>query len=133
MIRLIKFFLTQLKYIFSKQNMIPATPPENRPGFPELQLNSEGLEKCVACGLCAFSCPVEIIDVQAARNPEDKPISAGDAYARSFTIEIARCISCGSCEEACVPGAIELSGREISPVDNPQKLNWNKEQLLADD
>ncbi len=104
----------------------------SEPGFPRLQLNEEGRELCVGCGLCSFNCPVNIIRVRAAKNPEDKPVSEGKAYARSFSINIGRCINCGYCEEACLRAAIKLSEAVTESIDSPENLVWRKNQLLED-
>ena len=46
-------------------------------------------DKCVACGTCQASCPVNCI-------------SEGDIY----KIDPQQCIDCGTCESACPVGAI---------------------------
>jgi len=47
-------------------------------------------EKCVGCGACAGTCPVEAIS------------QSGDKYA----IDEAKCVDCGACEGACPVSAI---------------------------
>ena len=48
------------------------------------------LEKCVGCGACVGSCPVEAISM----NDEGKAV-----------IDAEKCISCGTCVAVCPVGA----------------------------
>src|SRR5947209_117885 len=54
-------------------------------GLHELQRDENGLEKCVACFLCAAACPANCIYIEAADNTEEKRISGAERYARSTT------------------------------------------------
>jgi len=66
--------------------------------------DENGLEKCVACGLCSVACPADAIYLEAAEN--DGTVMAGPRYASVYQIHKTRCIFCGYCEEACPVGAI---------------------------
>lgn len=48
------------------------------------------LEKCIACGACAASCPVGAI----VANDDGKMV-----------VDPEKCISCGTCEAVCPVGA----------------------------
>src|SRR3989442_220222 len=50
-------------------------------GLHVLQRDENGLEKCVACFLCAAACPSNCIYIEAAENTGEKRISAGERYA----------------------------------------------------
>jgi NADH-quinone oxidoreductase subunit I len=72
-------------------------------GIHVLQRDEDGLEKCVACFLCAAACPARCIYIEAAENTEANRISAAERYASVYNIDYSRCIFCGYCVEACPP------------------------------
>jgi NADH-quinone oxidoreductase subunit I len=124
------------------KEMLQPTITENYPDAPAelqerfrgkhiLQRDENGLEKCVACFLCAAACPSDCIYIEAAENTDQGRISGGERYARVYNIDYNRCIFCGYCVEACPTDAIthghdfELASYETST------LIYRKEQLLA--
>jgi NADH-quinone oxidoreductase subunit I len=112
----------------------PAEPPrfEQRfRGLHVLQRDEAGLEKCVACFLCAAACPANCIYIEAAENTAEKRISAGERHAAVYNIDYNRCIFCGYCVEACPTDAITHGhGFELASY-NVTQLIYRKEQLLA--
>jgi NADH-quinone oxidoreductase subunit I len=95
------------------------------------QRDENGLEKCVACFLCAAACPANCIYIEAADNTAAQRISAGERYARVYNIDYNRCIFCGYCVEACPTDAITHGhGFELANYD-AGALVYRKEQLLA--
>ena len=75
-------------------------------GKHQLQRDENGLEKCVACFLCAAACPSNCIYIEAAENTAEKRISSAERYAKVYNIDYNRCIFCGYCVEACPTDAI---------------------------
>ena len=75
-------------------------------GAHVLQRDENGLEKCVACFLCAAACPANCIYIEAAENTEEQRISSSERYAKVYNIDYNRCIFCGYCVEACPTDAI---------------------------
>ena len=71
-----------------------------------LQRDENGLEKCVACFLCAAACPSNCIYIEAAENTAEKRVSGAERYAKVYNIDYNRCIFCGYCVEACPTDAI---------------------------
>ena len=71
-----------------------------------LQRDEDGLEKCVACFLCAAACPANCIYIEAAENTAELRISSAERYAKVYNIDYNRCIFCGYCVEACPTDAI---------------------------
>src|SRR3989442_3026703 len=76
-------FATTLKYLFKKP--ITVNYPEQKiPMFPKyrgkqvLMRDENGLEKCVACGLCSVACPADAIYLEAAEN--DGTVQAGPPH-----------------------------------------------------
>ena len=106
-------FGVTFKHIFKKSITIDY-PFEKKPlpafyrGRHRLQRYANGLERCVGCALCAAVCPSEAIYLEAAENDPNNPVSAGERYARVYTIHQLRCIWCGFCEEACPEDAIVM-------------------------
>ena len=112
--------------------------PEVPPNFQErfrgkhvLQRDENGLEKCVACFLCAAACPVECIYIEAEENTEQVRISGGERYASVYNIDYSRCIFCGYCVEACPTDAITHGhGFELAAYDT-SALIMRKEDMLT--
>ena len=112
----------------------PDRPPkfqERYRGAHVLQRDENGLEKCVACFLCAAACPADCIYIEAAENTETLRISGGERYAQVYNIDYSRCIFCGYCVEACPTDAITHGhGFEIASY-NVSTLIYRKENMLA--
>ena len=99
-------------------------------GKHQLQRDENGLEKCVACFLCAAACPSNCIYIEAADNTSETRISSADRYAKTYNIDYNRCIFCGYCVEACPTDAITHGHNfELAPYDI-NALIYRKEQLL---
>ena len=100
-------------------------------GAHVLQRDENGLEKCVACFLCAAACPSNCIFIEAAENTEEQRISSSERYAKVYNIDYNRCIFCGYCVEACPTDAITHGhGFELASL-NATSLVMRKEDLLV--
>jgi NADH-quinone oxidoreductase subunit I len=126
-------FRTTFKYMF-KPAVTVNYPDQKAPMFPKwrgkqvLMRDEAGLEKCVACGLCAVACPADAIYLEAAEN--DGTVLAGPRYAITYQIHKTRCIFCGYCEEACPVDAIKLGPEyELADFTRPDFV-YTKEMLL---
>src|SRR6266478_6451512 len=112
----------------------PDGPPkveERFRGVHVLQRDENGLEKCVACFLCAASCPSNCIYIEAAENTAEHRVSGAERYAKVYNIDYNRCIFCGYCVEACPTDAITHGhGFEVAAF-NASDLVYRKEQMLA--
>lgn len=111
----------------------PDGPPqfqERYRGVHVLKRDENGLEKCVACFLCAAACPSDCIYIEAAENTDKLRISGGERYAKVYNIDYNRCIFCGYCVEACPTDAITHGHDfEISSYDT-STLIYRKEKML---
>ena len=112
----------------------PDEPPkfqERFRGVHVLQRDENGLEKCVACFLCAAACPSNCIYIEAADNTSETRISSADRYAKVYNIDYNRCIFCGYCVEACPTDAITHGhGFELASL-NATTMVMRKEDLLV--
>ncbi|MDX1979682.1 MAG: NADH-quinone oxidoreductase subunit NuoI [Bryobacteraceae bacterium] len=109
----------------------PAQFQERFRGKHVLQRDENGMEKCVACFLCAAACPSDCIYIEAAENTELVRISGGERYAEVYNIDYNRCIFCGYCVEACPTDAITHGhGFELASY-NTVTLVMRKEDMLV--
>ena len=131
---LINGFATTFRHMFKK----PVTvnyPYQKVPMFPKyrgkqvLMRDENGLEKCVACGLCSVACPADAIYLEAAEN--DGTVMAGPRYAEVYQIHKTRCIFCGMCEEACPVSAIFMGKDYELAVYSKDDFIWDKADLLV--
>jgi NADH-quinone oxidoreductase subunit I len=124
-----------------KEMMSPAITeeyPDGPPHFEEryrgahvLQRDENGLEKCVACFLCAAACPVSCIYIEAAENTDEHRVSGSERYAKVYNIDYSRCIFCGYCVEACPTDAITHGHGFETASYSTSTLIVRKEQMLA--
>ncbi|MGA9116429.1 MAG: NADH-quinone oxidoreductase subunit I, partial [Bacteroidota bacterium] len=95
-------------------------PPASFRGRPVL-VQEEGVERCVACGLCARVCPALAIEVQASETELEK-----ERFPIMFEINMLRCIFCGFCEEACPEEAIVMSDEYELVFRDPHEAVFGK-------
>ncbi len=126
-------FATTFKHLF-RHPVTVNYPKQKVPMFPKyrgkqvLMRDENGLEKCVACGLCAVACPADAIYLEAAEN--DGTVMAGPRYAKVYQIHKMRCIFCGYCEEACPTYAIQLIPEFEMSEYYRKNMVYEKEHLL---
>ncbi len=100
-------------------------PPASYRGRPVLVQEKNGVERCVACGLCSRVCPALAIEVQAAETELEK-----ERYPQRFEINMLRCIFCGFCEEVCPEEAIVMSKDYELVFTNRDDAIYSKDKLL---
>jgi len=129
MLSLIKGIWMIFLHTFRKRETVlyPEQKPYLAPRFRGriiLSRDPDGMERCVACYLCAVACPVDCIALQATEDQH------GRRYPEFFRINFSRCIFCGFCEEACPTYAIQLTPDfEMCEYERPN-LVYEKEDLL---
>jgi NADH-quinone oxidoreductase subunit I len=100
-------------------------PPASFRGRPVL-VEENGIERCVACGLCSRVCPALAIEVQASETPLEK-----ERYPEKFEINMVRCIFCGFCEEVCPEEAIIMSKEYELVFESQEEAVFGKDKLLV--
>lgn len=100
--------------------------PSSFRGRPVLVMEDNGVERCVACGLCSRVCPPLAIEVQASETELMK-----ERYPVRFEINMLRCIFCGFCEEVCPEEAIIMSKDYELVFTNPEDGMYGKDKLLV--
>ncbi len=99
-------------------------PESSFRGRPVL-VTENGIERCVACGLCARVCPALAIEVQASETELAK-----ERFPVKFEINMVRCIFCGFCEEVCPEEAIIMSNEYLLAFTSQKEALFGKEKLL---
>ena len=131
-IPLIKGLGITLKHFLNPLKIVTVQYPDEKlkispryRGLHEQLRDDKGVEKCVACGLCAKACPSDCIKINGTEDEN------GQRMAEVYEIDMLRCIFCGYCEEACPVNAIRLSqGYEFAMTDETEKI-YTKERLLT--
>ena len=136
LVDLARGFAVTLKHVFRRRCTVQypeqrrIDPPAFR-GRHRLQRYADGLERCVACALCASVCPSEAIYLEAGENTPEHRVSPGERYAIVYRIHLLRCIYCGFCEEACPEDAIVMGPKYELANDGRANLVIEKEDLLT--
>jgi NADH-quinone oxidoreductase subunit I len=73
---------------------------------------------------------VGCILVIAAENSDENRVSPGERYAKTYEINMLRCIFCGYCEDACPVQAIVLGPEYELSDTSREKFIYTKEKLL---
>jgi len=75
-------------------------------GEHTLNRDEQGRELCVACELCAKVCPTDCITVVPMEDDTGRGIA--DRVAKVWSVDLARCLFCGYCQDACPTTAVRL-------------------------
>ncbi len=94
-------------------------------GQPRLNVNPDtGETLCMACGICAMSCPEQLIVVTSERNPVTKKTELV-----TFSYDTSRCMFCGLCEDSCPSDALELTQDYEAALYSREGMILNRQRL----
>ena len=119
-----------MKYMFSKTVTMQYPDKEKWVPYPRyrghhiLRRDENGENKCVACELCSKICPCYCITVVPHETEE------GKRRPRVFDVDMARCLYCGLCEDACPEEAIALGSAFEYSAYQSQDLLVGRDELL---
>lgn len=122
-----------LTYFFSKP--VTMQYPDERWTLPE---RFRGMvkcdtDKCIACLVCANTCPVSCITIESEKAEIPKSVlnvETGKEVKKikditKFQIDISRCLYCGLCTEGCPTGAIQMSHEYETSCHSRQEMIYN--------
>ncbi|MDG2336101.1 MAG: 4Fe-4S dicluster domain-containing protein [Myxococcota bacterium] len=99
-------------------------------------MSDQGVSRCIGCTLCAEICPPTCIRVIPAATEAlaARPGAPGEAPGPGqppalFEIDMARCFSCGLCEEVCPTDALAMSPLVEIAAENRSGLVFGFEAL----
>ncbi|MEK6755950.1 MAG: NADH-quinone oxidoreductase subunit I [Bacteroidota bacterium] len=116
-----QIFKPTFTYSYPEERFKPEPSFRGRP----VLVQENGVERCVACGLCSRVCPALAIEVQASETELEK-----ERYPIKFEINMVRCIFCGFCEEVCPEEAIVMSNEYELVFTSQEEAVFGKDKLL---
>jgi len=118
---IVEMFKPKFTFRYPEERFKPNPSFRGRPVLVE----ENGVERCVACGLCSRVCPALAIEVQASETELEK-----ERYPVKFEINMVRCIFCGFCEEVCPEEAIIMSNEYELVFSSQEEAVFGKDKLL---
>src|SRR5256712_7140378 len=99
--------------------------PDRFRGLLALTYDRErGGETCIACGLCEYICPPQVIRVEMLKAEKRN-------YAKIFFLELYACEFCELCVQVCPTDAIVMLRTFDLAVDDRRELLLDKDRLHA--
>ena len=97
-------------------------------GRHRLTTHEDGSIKCVACYMCQTNCPANCIMIEAGERYDGK----SEKIPTRFNLDLAECIYCGYCVEACPMDAIRMDTGIYSVTEyDRKKMMLGIEELSA--
>ncbi len=107
------------KHLFNRK--VTEFYPEQKPVLPPRTRSSMYLDvpKCTACGICANTCPNNVITITSGKDENNKRVLTG------YTMDTGRCLFCGLCTEACPSKALHTTTEFENAVYVKDELLWD--------
>ncbi len=80
--------------------------PEEKPYLADCFRGSDfilHIDRCIACGICAKSCPNRAIEIVTEKNEE------GKKQLKEYWVDRQYCLFCGFCVDACPKDALQFT------------------------
>ncbi|PIE73072.1 MAG: NADH-quinone oxidoreductase subunit I [Deltaproteobacteria bacterium] len=124
-----------LRNLLDNSNLYVRHYPEVKPEIParwrgrhRLMKHEDGTIRCVACFMCQTNCPAKCIMIKA----KERTDGVTEKMPASFTIDLAECIYCGLCVEACPLDAIRMdTGIYAATSGDRERLKIGMEEMLS--
>lgn len=99
-----------LKYCFAKTITVqyPDIAPTLQPRFRGFHYYE--IEKCIACDMCARTCPIDCIYIEKTgprKMDKESGVALGGAITR-YAIDYSKCLFCGLCTNPCPTNCISM-------------------------
>ncbi|MFK7899792.1 MAG: 4Fe-4S dicluster domain-containing protein [Cyclobacteriaceae bacterium] len=95
------------------------------------------IEDCIVCDKCAKVCPVDCIDIEAIKSPEEiRKTSDGSSvrlHAAKFDIDMAKCCYCGLCTTVCPTECLTMTKTYDYSEFDVTRMNYEFSDLTAED
>lgn len=99
--------ITEAGYFSGQHGIATVQYPHEQIPVPDngrYQLHNE-IDDCIVCDKCAKICPVDCIDIEPIKSPEEFGKTSDGTpkriYAAKFDIDMAKCCFCGLCTTVC--------------------------------
>ena len=106
------------------------------PDHGRYQLHNE-IEDCIVCDKCAKICPVDCVDIEPIKSPEEfGKTSDGTSkriYAAKFDIDMAKCCFCGLCTTVCPTECLTMTPEYDFSVFELGKMNFGFGNLTEEE
>lgn len=95
------------------------------------------IDDCIGCDQCARVCPVDCIDIQKVRAPEDLALTSDGTKVKfwlpTFDIDMAKCCYCGLCTVVCPTECIVMTKSYDYADADRQNLNFHFGNLTPEE
>lgn len=81
--------------------------------------------RCIACGICARTCPAACIVVETEAGADKKPIL------KSYRIDMTKCLYCGLCAEACPDSTKNDRGEKCLTMSGGFAYSSDRKETIA--
>ena len=129
--------ITEGNYFAQREGIATIQYPHEMQPIPEVgryRLHNE-IDDCIVCDKCAKVCPVDCIDIEPIRAPEEiGKTSDGTSkriYAAKFDIDMGKCCFCGLCTTVCPTECLTMTKVYDFSVTDIREHNYEFAEMTA--